>query len=372
MGFIDKVRRRVTRFWGVTVPLILLLLASALFATDNPVSADCKYKFSTIRDCAPIQSLSIDRIDFEIVADEITYSDGTVYPACLGRLYIEGGNVAQFAELDQTILVSFLPGQQFSARFIRHHDMIPSTLRPGALGMADWIVVYRDGGFESQSSYHAHKPYSRDWWVPFYADHQTIPVKLAYSHDRYGAVSYEYVQVPLPDILLGFDAALTECKKELLARADTKVQNFVHRQNIATAEAKIAGAKARKEYYESQMEPLQAQIDELNAIMPLVLAALEDASKAHQRLLERKAEYVKLMEEYSQAESEQYARLFLAVESAQRAISISVANIEQNRADIQANIDGINTMIADINADIEEASNNLREAERDLETLTDQ
>ena len=178
------------------------------------------------------------------------------------------------------------------------------------------------------------------------------------------------MQVPLPDVLLGFDAALAECKKELIARSDTKVQDFVHRQNIATAEAKIAGAKARKEYYESQMDPLQAQIDELKAIMPSVLAALEDASKAQQRLLERKAEYVKLMEEYSQAESEQYARLFLAVEAAQRAISISAAKVEQNRADIQANIDGINTMIADINADIEEASNNLREAERDLETLT--
>ena len=91
--------------------------------------------------------------------------------------------------------------------------------------------------------------------------------------------------------------------------------------------------------------------------------------QAQQRLLERKAEYVKLMEEYSRAESEQYARLFLAVEAAQRAISISAAKVEQNRVDIQANIDGINAMIADINADIEQASNNLREAERDLKTL---
>lgn len=373
MDFIDKVGTMVTRFRGVAVPLILLLLASALFATDNPISADCKYKFSTIRDCAPIQSLSIDRIDFEIVADEITYSDGRVYPACYGALYIEGGNVAQFAELDQTIRVTF-GRSRTSSSDVNRHSMTPSTLRPGTLGMAEWIVVYRNGRFENQSSgnYGYGEPYKRNWWVEFYADHQTIPVRLGYTHDRYGGVGYEYVQVPLPDILLGFDAALTECKKELLARADTKVQDFVHRQNIATAEAKIAGAKARKEYYESQMEPLQAQIDELNAIMPLVLAALEDASKAHQRLLERKAEYVKLMEEYSQAESEQYARLFLAVESAQRAISISAAKVEQNRADIQANIDGINTMIADINADIEEASNNLREAERDLETLTDQ
>ena len=130
--------------------------------------------------------------------------------------------------------------------------------------------------------------------------------------------------------------------------------------------------KARKAYYESQMEPLQTQIEELKAIMPFVLAALEDAAEAHQRLLERKAEYAKLMEEFSLAESEHYARLFTAVESAQQAISISVANVEQNRAHIQANIDGINLMIAEINADIEEASNNLREAERDLQTLTNQ
>ncbi len=146
----------------------------------------------------------------------------------------------------------------------------------------------------------------------------------------------------------------------------------MHRQNIAISEAKIAGAKARKAYYESQMEPLQTQIEELKAIMPFVLAALEDAAEAHQRLLERKAEYAKLMEEFSLAESEHYARLFTAVESAQQAISISVANVEQNRAHIQANIDGINLMIAEINADIEEASNNLREAERDLQTLTNQ
>lgn len=374
MSFIDTVRTMVTRFRGVTVPLILLLLASALFATHSSASADCKYKFSVIKDCAPIQSLSIDRIDFEIVATESTYTDGTVYPACLGRLYIEGGNVAQFADLNQTIRVTFHTDNVRLAAM--SHSMTPSTLRPGALGMGRGILEYRNGEFRSPprsvSGDRIYPASIRGSWVNFNEDYQTIPVSLYFSHDRYGSVNYEAVQVPLPNVLLGFDAALTECKKELLARADTKVQDFVHRQNIATAEAKIAGAKARKEYYESQMEPLQAQIDELNAIMPVVLAALEDASQAHQRLLERKAEYARLMEEYSQAESEQYARLFLAVESAQRAISISAAKVEQNRADIQANIDGINTMIADINADIEEASNNLREAERDLETLTDQ
>ena len=101
-------------------------------------------------------------------------------------------------------------------------------------------------------------------------------------------------------------------------------------------------------------------------------ASPEATSNAHQRLLKRKAEYVRLIEDYSQAESEQYARLFLAVETAQRVISISTAKVEQNRADIQANIYGINAMMADINADIVGASNNLRESERDLETLTDQ
>ena len=55
---------------------------------------------------------------------------------------------------------------------------------------------------------------------------------------------------------------------------------------------------------------------------------------------------------------------------AQRAICISVATVEHNRADIQANIDGIHTMIAGLNADIEETSNNLRESERNLVALT--
>ena len=142
-------------------------------------------------------------------------------------------------------------------------------------------------------------------------------------------------------------------------------------RTLRTAEAKIAGARARKAYYESQMAPLQAQIEELQAIMPTVLAALEDAAEAHQRLLGRKAEYAKLMEEFALAESEHYARLFTAVEAAQRAISIAVANVELSRTQIQANIDGINQMIGEINADIEEASNNLQQADRDLKTLTD-
>ena len=385
MDFINEVRTLALRFQRVTALLFLLLFTPVIFVTYSPVSADCKYKFGGTKECAPIQSLSIDRIDFEIVATERSFTNGTAYPGCLGRLYIEGGNVAQFAYLDQTMRVTFGRGS-LSSRFpSATHSMMPSTLRPGALETSEWIVVNRSYGFEyvSSTQYWDFQPYSREWWVNFNEDHRTIPVSLYYSHDRYGAITYrsatnhesfgyEAVQVPLPDVLLGFDAALTECKKEIVARLDTRVQDFAHRQNIATAEAKIAGAKALKEYYESQMEPLQAQIDELNAIMTLALAALEDVSKAHQRLLERKAEYVKLMEEFSQAESEQYARLFLAVESAQRAIFTSAIKVEQNRADIQANIDGINTMIADINADIAEASNNLREAERDLETLTNQ
>ena len=165
---------------------------------------------------------------------------------------------------------------------------------------------------------------------------------------------------------------MAECKKELIDRADTKVQDFLHRQNIATAEAKIAGAKARKTYYESQIAPLQAQIDELQAIMPAVMAALEEAAQAKLRLLERKEEYARLMEEFSLAETEHYARLFLAVESAQKAISLSLANVEQNRKQVQASIDGINQMIGEINSDIQSAEANMKQAEQDLKAFTDQ
>ena len=352
----------------------LLVVTHLLLAADNPASADCKYRFSQTRECAPVQTVSIDRIDFEIMARDITYSDGTSYPACVGLLYVEGGNVAQFSDLDQPISVTFGRGALHDIFPSRHHVMVPSTLRPGALGRAAWLVEYRNGGFKNHESSESlgHRPYSRGWWVNFNEDHQTIPVSLYISHDRYGSVNYDAVQVPVPNVLLGFDAALTQCRKEIIARADTKVQDFVHRQNIATAEAKTEGAKARKAYYESQIEPLQAQIEELRAIMPTVLAALEDAAEAQRRLLERKAEYARLMEVFSLSESQLYARLFTVVEMAQRAISISVANVEQNRAHIQSNIDRINLMIAEINADIEEASNNLREAERDLQTFNNQ
>ena len=241
------------RLLRVTVPLLPLLCVPVLFMTDSPAWADCKYKFGTTGECAPIQSLSIDCIDFEIVATDRTYSDGTVNPACLGRLYIEGGNVAQFANLDQAITVRF---RDASAR---KHLMTQSTLRPGALGRVQWIVEYRSGSFEYLGSDELSRlqPNSRKWWVESYEDHQTIPVSLILwrtydaNYNRREQVGYEKVLIPLPHVLLGFDAALAECKKELIARSDRKVQDFVHRENIATAEAKIAGAKARKEYYES-------------------------------------------------------------------------------------------------------------------------
>ena len=347
---------------GLTATLLVMIAVHIMFAGDSSVSADCKYQFSKTKECAPIQSLSIDRIDFEIVASDRSYSDGTVHPSCAGRLYIEGGNVRQFADLNLPISVYFGSGLSFGTS----HVMQPSTLRPGTLEKSKWIVGYRDGYFVNYNNYGEPSAAS---WVSFDKNHQTIPVGLSFTHDRYGWVGYDAVQVPVPNSLLGFDAALVQCRKELLARDDTKVQDFVHRQNIATAEAKIAGAKARKAYYESQMAPLQAQIEELQAIIPSVLAALEDAAEAHQRLLDRKAEYAKLMEEFALAESEHYARLFTAVETAQKAISISVANVEQSRIQIQSNVDGINSMIAEINADIEEASNSLMEAERDLQTL---
>ena len=352
--------------------IVMMVAVHFLVATDSPAAANCEYKFSLTKECAPIQSLSIDRIDFEIVASDMSYGDGTVRPACIGRLYLEGGNVPQFVNLNLPIHVVFGSGSFITSTYT-YHIMQPSTLRPGTLAKSEWILEYREGSFVNNVySYEPEDPHRVDSWVYFDKNHQTIPVRLSFTHDRYGSVSYNAVQVPVPNVLLGFEAALTQCRKELIARADTKVQDFVHRQNIATAEAKIAGAKARKAYYESQMAPLQAQIEELQAIMPTVLAALEDAAEAHQKLLDRKAEYAKLMEEFSLAESEHYARLFTAVESAQRAIAISVANVEQNRNQIQANIDGINLMIAEINADIEEASNNLLEAERDLQTLTNQ
>ena len=161
-------------FLRVTVPLLPLLCVLMLFMTDSPVWADCKYKFSTTGECAPIQFLSIDRIDFEIVATDRTYTDGTFHPACLGRLYIEGGNVAEFAALDQEIPVRFWDGSA------RKHLMTPSTLRPGALGRVQWIVEYSHGSFESvwsdEKSYS--QPGSRKWWVEFYEDHRTIPVSL--------------------------------------------------------------------------------------------------------------------------------------------------------------------------------------------------
>ena len=176
--------RRDEKIQRATVPLLLLLLTSIIFATHSTVSADCKYKFGVTQECAPIQSLSIDRIDFEIVADEITHSDGTVYPACAGRLYIEGGNVVQFTELDQAIGVTFGKPRYASDFAPRsRHDMMPSTLRPGALEKVDWIAVYRYGSFEYPYSYKSldFQPNSRGWWVPFNEDHQTIPVSLGYS-----------------------------------------------------------------------------------------------------------------------------------------------------------------------------------------------
>lgn len=359
---------------SVSATFIALIAVHLMFVTDSPAFADCKYKFSLTGECAPVQSVSIDLIDFEIVADNREHGDGTVQPACVGHMYLEGGTVAQFAGLGTRISAVF-GGWSFAQGLNRRHDMHQSEFRAGALEKSEWIVEYRgDGVFQyNDFTYESGSisPQKAEWWVYFNADHQTIPVSLTFNHDRNGHVNYDAVQVPVPDRLLGFDAALTECRKELLARADTKVQDFVHRQNIATAEAKIAGARARKAYYESQMAPLQAQIEELQAIMPTVLAALEDAAEAHQRLLGRKAEYAKLMEEFALAESEHYARLFTAVEAAQRAISIAVANVELSRTQIQANIDGINQMIGEINADIEEASNNLQQADRDLKTLTD-
>ena len=359
----------------VSATFIALIAVILMFVMDSPTFADCKYKFSLTGECAPVQSVSIDRIDFEIVADNREYGDGTVQPSCVGHLYLDGGNVAQIADLGTRVTAVF--GVWSHAQGLnRRHEMQASELRGGALQKSEWILEYRgDGLFQSNNSAYdvmgSTYPDRASWWVYFNADHQTIPVSLAFDHDRYGYVNYDAVQVPVPNKLLGFDAALTECRKELLARDDTKLRDFVHRQNIATAQAKIAGAKARKAYYESQMAPLQAQIDELRAIMPSVLAALEDAAKAHQQLLDRKAEYARLMEEFALAESEHYARLFTAVESAQMAIAISVANVEQSRTQIQANIDGINQMIDEINVDIEEASDNLQQAERDLKTLAD-
>ena len=358
---------------GLTATLAVMIAVHIMFAADSSVSANCEYKFSQTRECAPVQSVSIDRIDFEVAADARTYEDGTVQPACVGRLYLEGGNVGQIANLNSRIGAVF-GGWSRAQGLNTHHDMQPSTLRPGSLEKSEWIVEYRkEGSFQNNDFTYGSgsiRPYRAEWWVYFNEDHQTIPVSLTLSHDRYGFVNYDAVQVPVPNVILGFDAALTQCRKELLARADTKLQDFVHRQNIASADAKIAGAKARKAYYESQMAPLQAQIDELQAVMPAVLAALEDAAQAHQRLLDRKAEYARLMEEFALAESEHYARLFTAVEAAQKAISLSVANVAQSRIQIQANIDGINSMIAEINVDLEEVSNSLMEAERDLQTLT--
>ena len=80
---------------GIAALMTPITAVHALIASGSAATAARKYKYSVIKGCAPIHSLSIDRIDFEIVADEITYSDGTVYPACLGRLYIEDGNMAE-------------------------------------------------------------------------------------------------------------------------------------------------------------------------------------------------------------------------------------------------------------------------------------
>ncbi len=105
---------------------------------------------------------------------------------------------------------------------VTSHELQPSTLRPGALETSEWILEYRRGQFLHNDSRYGNQQ-TAGWWVNFNEDYQTIPVSLTFRHDRYGSVGYNFVQVPVPNVLLGFEAALTQCRKELIARADTKV-----------------------------------------------------------------------------------------------------------------------------------------------------
>ena len=61
---------------------VVIALAVIQITSDTPVLAICEYKFDKTGECAPIQSVSIDRIDFEIVAEDVVDSSGITMPTC--------------------------------------------------------------------------------------------------------------------------------------------------------------------------------------------------------------------------------------------------------------------------------------------------
>lgn len=334
---------------------ILFVVLVSISQTDS-AHAECRYKFSRIAECAPIQEFKIDSIKHRWEMQEVVENNQRVRRCVSVTEWI-----GDFSEIEG---LAASMGVGIGSR--GYYPGIP-TIPP------------HDPGFFLE---YPQKSSTIDW------DRMPIPILPPTQdqaflespiwlilHDRTrGYVEIPISDIPIDDSLLksARDAAYIQCQHVLAAANDKAVQDFTHRQNIAVAEAKIEGAKVRRDFYLSLIPPLEAQIAELDAIMPKVLVALAEAEAAHAQLQERQLEYARLVEEFALAESEAYTRLMIAVESAQRAISESVTRTEAHRADVEANIEKINEMKAQIQADIARASQSVADAQADLDKLTNQ
>ncbi len=364
--------------------IAIILSVVLVVATEvDSISAECRYKFGRIAECAPIQEFKIDSIKHKWEMQEVVENNQRVR-RCVSVTEWKGDfSVIEGLAASMGVGIDIHTPSRYSHHYFDSRDNRwvnggstrhnPSPYDPG------FFIATRmsDGGY-----WRWQKSLTTDWarmQVPISTPTQDqvllkSPIDLI-LHDR--TRGYAYIpssDVPIDDSLLksARDAAYIQCQHILAAASDRAVQDFTHRQNIAVAEAKIEGAKVRRDFYLSLIPPLEAQIAELDAIMPKVLVALAEAEAAHAKLQERQLEYARLVEEFALAESEAYTRLMLAVESAQRAIGESVARTEAHRDDVKANIERINEMKAQIQADITRASQSVADAQADLDKLTSQ